>query len=131
MPTSREQLLHWLAEPEGTKLEFKEAKREYSFDKLAKYCVALANEGGGKMIFGATDARPRRIVGSLAFGEPGRTEATLHQRLAHSIPVEELVLPEGRVVVVHVPARLPGAPWSVDGCYFKRAGDALIGMTDA
>lgn len=32
-----------------------------------KYCVALANEGGGKMILGVTDKMPRRIVSTQAF----------------------------------------------------------------
>ncbi|XAH24398.1 ATP-binding protein [Xylophilus sp. GW821-FHT01B05] len=125
MHTSTEQLQQWLLEPEGLRLEFKEAKQRYDFEKLLKYCVALANEGGGKVVLGVTDKRPRRIVGSQAFEDPGRTEAGLHQRLGHRIPVEELRLPQGRVLVVHVPARLPGTAWEIDGCYFKRAGDDL------
>jgi ATP-dependent DNA helicase RecG len=131
MPTSRDQLLQWLSEPESAHLEFKEAKNDFQFDKLAHYCVALANEGGGTMIFGVTDQRPRRIVGSRAFAEPGSTEATLYHKLGQRIPIEELLLPEGRVVLAHIPSRLPGAPWATGGCYFKRAGDALTGMNDA
>lgn len=130
MPTSREQLLQWLAEPEGTRLEFKEAKNNFHFDKLVEYCVALANEGGGKLILGASDKRPRVIVGSLAFSEPGRTEAGLHQQLNQRIPVEEVQLSEGRVVIVHVPARSAAAPWHIRGRYLKRAGDELIGMSE-
>lgn len=34
MPTTIEQLREWLAEPEGTNLEFKEARQNYQFDKL-------------------------------------------------------------------------------------------------
>ncbi|MBI5015602.1 MAG: putative DNA binding domain-containing protein [Deltaproteobacteria bacterium] len=131
MPTTREQLQQWLAEPEGTHFEFKEAKQNYHFDKLVEYCVALANEGGGKIILGVTDRRPRRIVGSAAFAEPGRTEAGLHDRLSHRIPVEELQTAEGRVLVVHVPARLPGTAWNVNGRYLKRAGDDLASLGDA
>lgn len=130
MPTTREQLQNSLAEPEGTHLEFKEAKHNYHFDKLVEYCVALANEGGGKFILGVTDRRPRRIVGTTAFAEPGRTEAGLHERLAHRIPVEELDTAEGRVLVVHVPARLPGTAWQIDGRYLKRAGDELAALAD-
>jgi len=37
-------------------------------------------------------------------------------------------LPEGRVLVVHVPGRLPGMAWQIDGCYFKRAGDQLTAL---
>lgn len=131
MSTSREQLQDWLAEPEGTRLEFKEAKQNYQFDKLVEYCVALANEGGGKIILGVTDRRPRRIVGTAAFAEPGRTEAGLHERLSHRIPVEELHTAEGRVLVVHVPARLPGTAWQSEGRYLKRAGDELAALSDA
>jgi ATP-dependent DNA helicase RecG len=131
MHTTPEQLQQWLTEPEGTRLEFKEAKSRYDFEKLLQYCVALANEGGGKIVLGVTDRRPRRVVGTAAFDEPGRTEAGLHQRLSHRIPVEELKLPEGRVLVVHVPGRLPGAAWEIDGRYLKRAGDDVASLGDA
>jgi ATP-dependent DNA helicase RecG len=130
MPTTREQLQQWLDEPEGTNLEFKEAKQNFHFEKLVEYCVALANEGGGKIILGVTDRRPRRIVGTAAFAEPGRTEAGLHDRLSHRIPIEELRTAEGRVLVVHVPPRLPGTAWQIDGRYLKRAGDELAVLTD-
>ena len=90
MITTPEQLVYWLAEPEGLRLEFKEARNSYHFDKLVRYCVALANEGGGKIILGVSDRRPRQIVGTNAFEEPGRTEAGLHERLSQRIPIEEL-----------------------------------------
>ena len=131
MPTTPEQLQQWLTEPEGARLEFKEAKQRYDFDKLLQHCVALANEGGGHIVLGVSDRPPRRVVGTAAFDEPGRTEAGLHQRLLHSIPVEELRLPAGRVLVVHVPTRLPGTAWHVDGRYLKRAGDELTTLGDA
>ena len=131
LSTSHEQLQQWLSEPEGTNLEFKEAKNNFHFEKLVQYCVALANEGGGKIILGVTDLRPRQIVGTTAFAEPGRTEAGLHDRLSHRIPVEEIHTADGRVLVVHVPPRLPGTVWQIEGSFLKRAGDELIGMSDA
>ncbi|MDK9718413.1 MAG: putative DNA binding domain-containing protein [Trichlorobacter sp.] len=130
MTTTREQLYQWLSEPEGTNLEFKEAKHNYHFDKLVEYCVALANEGGGKIILGVSDRRPRHIVGTTAFAEPGRTESGLHDRLFHRIPVEELHTDEGRVLIVHVPPRLPGMAWNSEGRYLKRAGDELAALSD-
>jgi ATP-dependent DNA helicase RecG len=130
MPTTREQLQHWLEEPEGTNLEFKEARKSFHFEKMVEYCVALANEGGGKIIFGVSDRRPRRIVGTAAFAEPGRTEAGLHDRLSHRIPVEEIQTLEGRVLVAHVPSRLPGTAWQIGGRYLKRAGDNLTALPD-
>ncbi|ROZ79054.1 ATP-binding protein [Ramlibacter sp. WS9] len=131
MQTSPEQLAVWLAEPEGVRLEFKEAKHRFDFDKLVCYCVALANEGGGKIILGVTDRRPRKIVGTAAFEEPGRTEAGLHNRLSHRVPIEELLTPQGRVIIVHVPSRLPGTAWQFEGRYWKRAGDDLAALGDA
>jgi len=50
---------------------------------------ALANEGGGKVILGVTDRRPRQVVGTKAFAEPGRTAAGLFDRLHRRMPVEE------------------------------------------
>ena len=39
MHTTPEQLQQWLAEPEGTRLEFKEAKSRYEFEKLLQCCA--------------------------------------------------------------------------------------------
>ena len=131
MTTSREQFRQWLEAPEGARLEFKEARRKYDLKKLFQYCVALANEGGGQILFGVSDQRPRTVVGTQAFSEPGRTEAGLRQRLGHRIPVEEFRYDNRRVVIVHVPARLPGTAWHLDGRYLKRAGDELASLGDA
>jgi ATP-dependent DNA helicase RecG len=128
--TSQEQIAQWISAPEGAQLEFKTAENNYQFDKLVEYCVALANEGGGKIILGVTDKRPRSIVGTKAFDEPGRTEAGLHTRLGHDIPVEETSYQGKRLLIVHVPGRLPGAPWQDKGRYLRRSGDGLIPMID-
>ncbi len=128
MSTTAEQLQQWLSQPEGANLEFKEAKHNFHFEKLVDYCVALANEGGGRIIFGVSDKRPRRIVGTAAFAEPGRTQAGLLERLSHRIPIEEIATPDGRVLVVHVPSRLPGTAWQIDGRYLKRTGDELASL---
>ena len=131
MTTSREQFRQWLEAPEGARLEFKEARHSYHFEKLLQYCVALANEGGGQILLGVSDRRPRSIVGTRAFPEPGRTEAGLRQQLGHRIPVEEFHCGNQRVLIVHVPARLPGTAWHLDGRYLKRAGDELAPLGDA
>jgi len=126
MSTSLEQFQQLLAAPEGSRIEFKSAAGGYHFETLAHYCVALANEGGGQVVLGVTDRRPRQVIGTQSFAEPGRTEAGLHQKLGHRIPVEEFFHEGKRVVIIHVPPRLPGAPWQVDGRYLKRAGDGLV-----
>lgn len=39
---------------EDEHLEFKTAKNQFNFDDLCKYCSALSNEGGGKIILGVS-----------------------------------------------------------------------------
>lgn len=45
-----DEILSLLEGKEGENLEFKEAKSHFEFDRLARYCAALANEGGGKVV---------------------------------------------------------------------------------
>lgn len=118
-------LAAWLSEPEGERLEFKEARRNYHFEKLVDYCVALANEGGGRIVLGVSDRRPRRIVGTQAFAEPGRTVAGLMERLPLRIGWTELRPVEGRVLVFDVPGRPVGMPIEQNGRYLARSGDEL------
>jgi hypothetical protein len=44
--TTPEEFRALLDSPEGSRVEFKAASGGFHFDYLAKYCVALANEGG-------------------------------------------------------------------------------------
>lgn len=50
-----EQLARWMAAREDEHLEFKEAKHRFDFELLVKYCCALANERGGRIVLGVTD----------------------------------------------------------------------------
>lgn len=69
MKTTSSELNEWLSAPrESAHLEFKEAKNQYDTTKLFRYCVALANEGSGKLILGVTNEMPRRVVGTKAEG---------------------------------------------------------------
>lgn len=117
---TREEMEKILAAPEGARLEFKEARRRYDFDELVRYCVALANEGGGKVVLGVTDVRPRRVVGTSAFPEPGRTEAGIYERVGRRVMIEEVFHADGRVLVIHIPSRTPGSAWNDRGTYWMR-----------
>lgn len=125
----RDELAVLLASPEGERLEFKEAKESYHFDTLVKYCAALANEGGGRMVLGVTDQIPRRVVGTKAFESLERTKAGIVERLHLRVDAEEWPIPEGRVLVFRVPSRPLGLPISVNGAYWMRAGEDLVPMT--
>jgi len=129
MPTTESAFVSHLKAPEGARLEFKAAKTNFHFEELIKYCVALANEGGGKMILGVSDARPRQVVGTAAFAEPGRTEAGLFESLHRRIPIEEYLHEGKRVLIVHVPSRPRGEAVSYRGAFLMRRGDSLVGMT--
>ncbi len=128
--TSLIDLLAYLEMPEGPGIEFKSAASGFHFEDLVKYCVAIANEGGGTIVLGVTDQRPRKIVGTQAFKEPGRTEAGLYERLHQQIAVEEHRHDGKRVLLLRVPSRLSGTAWQYKGSFWMRAGDALVPMFD-
>jgi ATP-dependent DNA helicase RecG len=77
---------------------------------------------------GVTDKRPRRIVGSRAFLEPGRTGAQLTRSLQFRIEFEEIQHPDGRVLVFTAPPHMLGVPVQHEGIYWARAGDELRPM---
>ncbi|MFO8074057.1 MAG: putative DNA binding domain-containing protein [Polyangia bacterium] len=130
MIASLEQLAVWMEAPsEDEHLEFKEAKADFDSRKLLRYCAALANEGGGKLILGVTNSRPRRVVGSRAFIDLNDRKHWLLQKLRLRVDVEELEHPDGRVVVFHIPSRPIGVPIAADGDYVMRSGESLTSMT--
>jgi ATP-dependent DNA helicase RecG len=117
------------ARSESEHVEFKEAKQRFDFEKLVAYCVALANEGGGRMVLGVTDLPPRQVVGTAAFDVPERTVNGIYERIHMKITWEELAHPHGRVLVFHVPPRPIGHPVHYDGRYWMRAGSDLAPMS--
>lgn len=127
-------LEEWLQGKEGEICEFKEWKSKGDFEEAARYCAALANEGGGRLILGVTDKRPRRVVGSTAFPQPEQTRKTLCQRIPLGIDFEEIQHPDcspgSRVLVFHVPPRPVGIPIKYDGRYWMRKEDSLVEMSE-
>ena len=124
--TSAQQIDLWLSAPsEHRQLEFKEAKTQYDNRKLARYCVAIANEGGGHLVLGVTDAKPRKVVGSSAFNDPVEMASKLFQAVGFRVDIEEVAHPDGRVVVFHIPSRPAGTAYSHDGTYWMRIGEEL------
>jgi ATP-dependent DNA helicase RecG len=129
MSLTLDRLDELLKTKEDEHLEFKAAKNRFDFERLVKYCAALANEGGGLIILGVTDEPPRQVVGSAAFDELARTKAGLIERLRLRIDANEVRHPGGRVVVFSVPSRPIGVPVPVEGAYWMRAGEDLAPMT--
>ena len=116
---------------EGEHFEFKTAERRFSYTELQKYASALSNEGGGKIVFGVSDARPRKVVGSQAFDQPERIRKGLISSLHINVDFE--LFNEGtdsRVLVITVPPRPIGLPVQVDGVAWWREGDSLVPMPE-
>ena len=131
MTVNLAQLEEWMqAGDEHEHLEFKEAKNSFSFEKLAKYCTALANESGGVMILGISRGIPRYVTGSQACRKLINTRAKLTEVLRLRIDAEDLQHPDGRVVVFRVPSRPLGLPILYKGTYWMRRGEELVPMTE-
>ncbi|MGL6226984.1 MAG: RNA-binding domain-containing protein [Thermoguttaceae bacterium] len=116
---------------EGENVEFKEAKDSFSSNKLAQYACAVANCGGGKIVFGVTDKRPRKIVGTNAFEQPERTLADLMRKLPLRIQLQFFEEGEKKVIVFNIPSRPIGVPIQIDGQYWTRQGDSQQQMEES
>ena len=119
-----------LTEREDEHLEFKEAKNQFDNDRLAKYCAALANEGGGKIILGVTDKMPRRVVGSQAFSSLPKIKSALIEFLHLRIEADEIPHPDGRVLIFTVPSRAVGVAVRYKNIYWMRRDEDVVPMTD-
>lgn len=131
MATTPEQIDLWRrAASESQRLEFKEAKTQLDNQKLYEYCVALANEGGGHLVLGVANKPPRRVVGTQAFRDPVEMAEKLLQVLGFRVDIEEVIHPDGRVLVFHLPPRPRGTAYHVDGRYLMRSGESLAPMSE-
>lgn len=115
---------------EGEHIQFKEAKNRFDFGEAAKCCCALANDGGGKLVFGITDKRPRSVVGSAAFAQPERTRMGLIEKLKINIDFQLFDYSGKRVLAFDVKSRPIGLPVQYDGIAWIYEGDTLKPMPE-
>jgi len=131
MSTTPEQIDLWRSvASEHQQLEFKEAKLQFDNNKLYRYCVALANEGGGQLLLGVADKPPRPVVGTAAFNDPVAMAEKLFQAVGFRVDIEEVRHPDGRVLVFHIPSRPKGTAYHLNGTYLMRAGEELVPMSE-
>ncbi len=126
-PMTIEELLN---AKEGEQYQFKEAKTRFDSGEAARCCCALANCGGGKLIFGITDKRPRKVVGSAAFEQPERTRKGLIDKLKVMVDFQLYYHDGKRVLVFDVASHPLGLPVLVDGIAWWYEGDSLIPMPE-
>jgi len=129
-----EELMALPAETEW--VEFKEAKNAFNFDDIGKYFSALSNEANlkdkrcGWLIFGVQD-RPRQVVGTRfrenrADLDNLKTEIAFHMTEHISfMEIYEIQLPEGRVVMMQIPAAPQGIPLAWKGHYYGRTAESI------
>lgn len=110
-------------------LRFLAAQKGFTIQEAARHCCALANQGGGKLIFGLSPDRPRKVIGSHVFEpyEPVRyiLQEQLHVRIVARTYREE----KKRVLVFLVAGRPTGVPIQVGGICWKYAGDSLVPLS--
>jgi len=98
------------------------------FQETLKYCCAMANCGGGKLVLGIKDTRPREVVGSAAFEQPERTRNGLIEKLRVRVDFHLYEHNSKRILVFTVASRPVGLPVQVDGKTWWREGDSLVPM---
>ena len=119
-------------------VEFKEAKNDYSFEKIGKYFSALSNEANLKekpeawLIFGVENKK-HSIVGSHYRRTSRAHLDSLKAEIANKtdpattfIEIYELNLPAGRVVMFQIPPAPKGIPIACDGHYYGRNNESTV-----
>lgn len=122
-------------------LEFKEAKNDYSFEKLGQYFSALANEANlagrlnGWLVFGVTNKPPRQIVGT-AYRHSPESLQSLKQDISRNLSptlsfesIDELIHSGQRVLLFRIPAAPRGVPVAWNDHFYGRNGESLSGLS--
>lgn len=125
-----EQVYQWCAQKEGERLEFKAATSDFRLERLLGYMVALANEGGGRLLLGIQEKPNRHVVGTRAFGDLDAVKKTALDKLGFRIDVDEVRLGDARVLVLTAPSRPRGTAYHLDGRDLMRCGESLVPMSE-
>ena len=127
--------IKYLRETED-KVELKQAKTQYNYKNGRKsilgYVVALANEGGGKLILGITENKqlPHTISGSEAFKSvEGKLEQDIYRDIKTRVKTEVLYEGLNRVLVIHVISRPVGRWLTFEEVPLMRVGEDLHPMS--
>ena len=122
-------------------IEFKEAKKDFDFEKLGRLFSALSNEANlnkkskGCLIFGITDKPPRKVVGSdYRKSHPGldRLKVQVADHTNHRITfreIHEVEMDRKRIVVFEIPPATRGIPTTWKGRAYGRVHDSLEPLT--
>lgn len=123
---------------EGECIEFKEAKKDFSFEELGKYFCALSNEANLKnkryswLVFGIKDkGNPRELVGT-DYRNSVESLESLKKEIANQttgnltfIDIFEINKEGKRVLMFQIPPAPKGIPIAWKGHYYGRDGESL------
>lgn len=135
----QELLTTLIARWENEVAEFKRAGDGFSTDDIGKYFSALANEANLRdqdrawLVFGV-DNKTRNVVGTDYRPEPARLQSLKMQMAEATEPsvtlrnIHELAHPDGRVLLLEIPAAPLGMPLAWKGHYYARAGESLTSL---
>lgn len=130
MKLSEAELLRLINADENESLEFKRALPDNRI--IGEYAVALGNEGGGWLLVGITDRKPRKIIGipRLSQDDLQRLQRSVFDSTNIRIDVCPVVAGGDYVLCLNMPPRLPGQAFHTKtGKYLMRTGEDLRGMT--
>jgi ATP-dependent DNA helicase RecG len=127
-------------EAENEIVEFKEAKTDYSFDKIGKYFSALSNEANLKredsawLVFGVED-KHRVVVGSQYRSSSRAPLDKLKKEIADKttdhtsfIEIHETYYEGKRVVMFQIPPAPRGIPVAFEGHWYARENESLVSL---
>ena len=131
-------------------IEFKEAKHNFDYNggshkdpKERRHCIlgyvaALANEKGGRLVFGMKDERPHEVVGTTyEEGNLGALEDAIYEKMQIRVRIGEVFEPSKdapdrkRVIIFNVPSRPIGKMLKFEGVPLMRTGESLREMSDS
>jgi ATP-dependent DNA helicase RecG len=99
--------------------------------RILRYVVALANEGGGLLVFGMAAAYPHNVVGTQqSVNACGQLAQAIYRELRVRVETVELQEDGKRVLVVVVPPRPIGRALRFEDVPLMRVGEELLPMSD-
>ena len=137
--TLTQKLREMMRNHENEVVEFKEAKKDKSFNEIGQYFSALSNEANlrgkteGWLIFGVTNAP--EIIGTNYRSE-GRSLQSLKKEIVDHInqsltfqEIYELNIDGKRVIVFQIPPAIPGIPTTWNGMPYGRVNESLVPLS--
>lgn len=127
-----EQLLEIDAETEN--IEFKESALNINNGdhSICAYATGISNAGGGMLILGVTNKKPREVKNISKYPDINNLKKTIYDTLGRNDVITEQFKYEGkRVLIFHCAPRPRGQVLDCQGVYYIRVGESLEKMKPA